>query len=54
MANDDLLALSTNFAENAWDDFGKVVSADHDMSEQVVDGLRKAGLDVPNEPVAVD
>ncbi|HET9261564.1 MAG TPA: hypothetical protein VFO14_00845 [Vicinamibacterales bacterium] len=41
----DLLALRPDFAEIARDQFAKWYLPD--LVEQLIDGLRKAGLDIP-------
>jgi TolB-like protein len=46
----ELLALKPNYAAVARHELGKVCSPT--LVEQLIDGLRKAGLDIPNEPGA--
>jgi hypothetical protein len=46
---DKLLEIYPDFAENAWDEYRKFNMPDELIRRQL-DGLRKAGLDVPDDP----
>ena len=48
----EVLALRPNFASEARHEYAKWY--DRDQVEQLVDGLRKAGLDIPDESKSVD
>jgi len=48
-----LLVIFPDFAERAWDEYRKFNIPD-ELIRRSLEGLRKAGLDVPDEPAAVD
>ena len=48
-----LLELYPGFAAKARNDLRKWYYSE-DLVEHFIDGLRKAGLDIPNEPAAAD
>jgi len=52
-AIDKLLELYPDFAKNAWDEYRKFNIPDT-LIRRHNDGLRKAGLDIPDEPAAAD
>ncbi|MCG8653297.1 MAG: hypothetical protein MI861_25890, partial [Pirellulales bacterium] len=49
-----LLELYPDFAENAWDELEALYWPDPEYVVRYVDGLRKAGLQVPERKVSVD
>ena len=46
----ELLQLRPNFAEKAEESIRNLITS-KDVTDQLIDGLRKAGLDIPNGPV---
>ncbi len=46
---DKLLEIYPDFAENAWEEYRKFNMSD-ELIRRHLDGLRKAGLDIPDEP----
>jgi len=52
-AADRLLSLVPNYATWVRDDYRRWHFA-KDLIDHIIDGLRKAGLDVPDEPVSSD
>ena len=50
---DKLLVIFPDFAEKAWDEYRKFNIPD-ELIRRSLDGFRKAGLDIPDEPVTAD